>query len=79
MFPDSDIARKFQLGSTKMAYLVKFGLSPHCHTKLMTEIRECDRYVVAFDESLNKVTQHGQMDIHIRFCSNRDEHVKKNM
>jgi len=75
MFPDSEIAKKFQLGSTKMAYLIKFGLSPHFHTELLAEIRECDRYVVAFDESLNKVTQHGQMDIHIRFWSKSDKKV----
>ena len=61
MFPDSKIAKKFQLGSTKMTYIIKFGLSPHCHTELMAEIRECDRYVVAFDESLNKITQHGPL------------------
>ena len=67
MFPDSEIARKFQLGSTKMAYVLKFGLAPYFHKELLSQLKDCEHIVVAFDESLNKVTQHGQMDIHVRF------------
>jgi len=67
MFPDSDIAKKFQLSSTKIAYIIRFGLAPYFHSKLLSEVKKCDHFVLAFDESLNKVTQHGQMDIHIRF------------
>ena len=67
MFPDSDIAKKFQLSSTKMAYIIRFGLAPYFHSKLLSEVKKCNHFVLAFDESLDKVTQHGQMDIHIRF------------
>lgn len=67
MFPDSEIAKKFQLGSTKMAYLTRFGLAPYFKSRLMEQVSNCDHFVLAFDESLNKVTQHGQMDLHIRF------------
>jgi hypothetical protein len=70
MFPDSEIAKKFQLSSTKMAYIIRFGLAPYFHSELLSQVKNCDHFVLAFDESLNKVTQHGQMDIHIRFFDN---------
>ena len=35
MFPDSEIARKFQLGATKVAYVVRFGLAKHFHAELL--------------------------------------------
>ena len=62
MFPDSEIANKFQLSSTKMAYII--------HSELLSQVKNYDHFVLAFDESLYKVTQHGQMDIHNRFFDN---------
>lgn len=67
MFPDSQIASKFQLGPTKLAYVVRFGLAPHFQSELVSTLHECQHLVLAFDESYNKVTQSGQMDLHIRF------------
>jgi len=31
MFPYSEIARKFQMGATKVAYVVRFGLAEYFH------------------------------------------------
>lgn len=75
MFPDSEIAKKFQLSSTKMAYIIRFGLAPYFHSELLSQVKNCDHFVLASDESLNKVTQHGQMDIHIRFFDNLSGNV----
>ncbi|KAK5648365.1 hypothetical protein RI129_003257 [Pyrocoelia pectoralis] len=67
MFKDSKIAEKITLGPTKAAYTTTFGLAPFFKEKLLREINFCDKCVVCFDESLNKVSQKGQMDIVIRF------------
>lgn len=67
MFPDSEIAKKFQLGSTKIGYIIRHGLAPYFSAELQSEAKQCEHFVLAFDESLNKVSQHGQMDVHIRF------------
>jgi hypothetical protein len=75
MFPDSDIAKRFQLGSTKMAYFFRFGLAPIFRSQLLAQVQKCDHYVLAFDESLNKMTQRGQMDVHIRFFDDSKNQV----
>jgi hypothetical protein len=67
MFLDSDVARKLRLGADKMAYIVKFGLAPYFHEQLLSELNKAEHFVHAFDESMNKICQQEQMDIHVRF------------
>ena len=67
MFPDSDIAQKFTLGSTKLSFLICFGIGPYVQDKLLKNIREAPVVVLSFDESSNKVSEEEQMDIVIRF------------
>lgn len=67
MFPDSEICRKINLGYTKAAYIISFGLAPSFQQELSIFLNHCDYYVLCFDEALNKISQSGQMDIHIRF------------
>ena len=67
MFPDSDIASKFRLGADKMAYIVKFGLAPYFYEELVSELKVAEHYVIAFDESMNRICQEEQMDMHVRF------------
>jgi len=57
MFPDSEIAHKFQMGATKVAYVVRFGLAGNVHGELLTALGQCKHFVLAFDESLNKVAR----------------------
>lgn len=66
MFPDSSIAKKVSLGSSKMAYLVAFGLSPYFHKHLIQEISDT-KYVICMDEAMNSIAQKGQMDLIIRY------------
>lgn len=69
MFSDSEIARDFQMGRTKLTYLINFGIAPYFHEILLGELKNADYYSISFDESLNGVTQTCQMDLHIRFWS----------
>lgn len=74
-FPDSDIAAKIQLQRTKIGYTVVFGLAPYFKENLEKDISNCPHLVVCFDESLNKVSQKQQMDLHIRFWDENKRQV----
>ena len=52
MFPDSNIAGKFQCGERKPAYLAVYGDAEHLKSLLLLDITGF--FVVLFDESLNK-------------------------
>ena len=67
MFPDSDIAKKFQLSRTKCSYVINHGLAPHFKSVLIEDINKSPFYTTCFDESLNQKIQRGQMDILIRY------------
>lgn len=67
LFPDSEIASKVELGRTKVGYLITHGLAPFFTDQLMKVLSTCDEIVVGFDESLNKISQHQQMDVSVRF------------
>ena len=65
MFPDSKIADKMTLGSTKLSYLITHGLAPYFHDEFMKLIDSS--YVLCFDEAFNEISKKGQMDLVIRF------------
>ena len=67
MFPDSDIAKKFAYGATKIKYLSVFGLAPYYEQKLLTTLDEVPYYSISFDESFNRITKNEQMDFCIRY------------
>lgn len=69
MFPDSKIERKMSLGETKCRYLTAFGLGPYSMDLLKRRIKNEEKYVLLFDESLNQQLQKKQLDIHGRFWS----------
>jgi len=58
MFPDSNIAKQFQCGERKSAYICVFGLSEYFLKLLKDSVKGL--YVVMFDESLNKKLQEKQ-------------------
>lgn len=72
MFPDSGIAKKMSIGSTKMSYYITYGLGPFYHNNLLQEINGCSDIVVCFDEAMNRISQRGQMDIIVRFWGKND-------
>lgn len=67
MFPDSNIASSMQLQRTKISYVITCGIAPFFKSELLQTIQKCNYFAVGFDESLNKVSQSGQMDINVRF------------
>jgi hypothetical protein len=75
MFPDSEIAQTFSLGSDKMAYLIHYGLAPYFKDNLEDKLKKCPAFVVAFDEAHNKIAQKGQMDVIIRFIDEENSSV----
>ena len=75
MFPDSEIAKQFTCGRTKLAYLVTFGLAPYFKDELHDALQKSSHIVVLFDESFNRVTKDEQMDNQVRFWNNEQECV----
>ena len=67
MFTDSEIAKKFSLGKTKVSYVIVRDLAPYLHDHIAKVLNDCNYFVACFDEALNHVVQRGQMDVHIRF------------
>lgn len=79
MFPDSEIAKKFQLAMVQrnvVHHSVRFGSMAHFQRELASQVKNCEYFVLAFNESLNKVTQHRQiLDVHISFFDNSSGQV----
>ena len=70
MFPDSEIAQRFSLARDKARYMITYGLAPYFHDNLrsiLTSIDPVPLYSVSFDESMNRILQRGQMDLHVRY------------
>ena len=65
MFPDSEIATRFQCGQTKAGYVAHFSLAPYFNDIFCSQISTCPYYAVSFDESLSDVVQKVQMDLNI--------------
>lgn len=51
-----------------------YGLAPHFKNQLMFDFAK-SRFVVSFDESLNKISQKQQMDFVIRFWDDKSNQV----
>ena len=76
MFPDSQIAQKFNCGQTKCSYLITHGLATYFHDRMLASLKDGDvKYVISFDESLNRTQQQEQMDVIVRFWDNEKNKV----
>ena len=71
IFDDSSIAQKFSVGKDKLGYLVNHGLYPHFQELVFDSMGSADFFAVSYDESLNKIAQKTQMDIHIRYVDKK--------
>lgn len=54
MVLDCDIAKQILGGSTKIAKLIKHGLSPSFHNKLLKILDKSATFANCFDEVINK-------------------------
>ena len=67
IFWDSNIAKNYSLGRTKLGYLVTFGLALYLRVMLVKSVRQSNCYMVIFDESFNEIPPLDQMYVLIRF------------
>ena len=56
MFPDSEIAKSFQVGPSKIKYLTNFDVAPYYKSALLERIKESPCFVISCDETLNLMT-----------------------
>ena len=52
MFPDSIIAKKFDVGQDKRGYMTTFGIAEHFKEKLSDKIQHSNFVSISYDESL---------------------------
>jgi hypothetical protein len=76
MFPDSPTCQQIAISPAKIAYAVCHGLAPFFNEELLQKMDMCKKFVVCFDESLNKVAQKGQMDLLVRFWDEKLHQVQ---
>ena len=67
MFSDSNTAKSYEMGRTKLSYVINFGLGPYFHRLLTENIKKSPYYTLSFDESLNDSFQNCQLDLNIWF------------
>lgn len=66
-FGDSQTAQGMSLGKDKASYMQTFGLGPFFEKELRNILESCTEVALAFDESLNKVSNKKQLDVHVKF------------
>ncbi|CAF5160527.1 unnamed protein product [Rotaria magnacalcarata] len=74
MFPDSDIAQTFNMERKKLSYVISHGLGPFFHRNLVEDIRQCERFVLCFDEQKN-YQNNKQLDIIFKYWSVKNQRV----
>ena len=55
MFPDSEIAEKFQLEKAKCAYLIHYGMVPFLKDQLIKKVVVSPFYTFSLDELMKRV------------------------
>lgn len=76
MFSDSEIAAKMEMGRTKIAYTISYGLAPFFLNQIFDVLSSCTDLVIGFDETLNKVSQRQQLDVCVRFFDDTKQEVR---
>ena len=76
MYPVSQIGQKFSCGKTKCSYLITHGLASYFHDRMLASLKDGDvKYVISFDESLNRKQLQEQMDMIICLWDNEKNKV----
>lgn len=55
IFPGSKITEKITLSPAKASYVICYGLASYFKSELDRELQFCEKFVVCFDEALNKI------------------------
>ena len=79
MFPDSNTAREFSMGRTKLSYVICHGLAPYYQNKLVKYLTPISgiqpNFVVLFDEAYNSVSNTKQLDVHVSYFDKKEKIV----
>jgi hypothetical protein len=75
MCQTNPVSSKFQMGRTKLQYMVNHGLFPHFKQMILDEILKSPFMTVLFDESLNDSIQKSEMDILVRYWNEGENKV----
>ena len=67
MFPDSQIAKSYSQGKTKMAYNINYGIAPYLKEKLIYDVRNTP-FCFKLDETTNQQVQK-QYDAYLQYWS----------
>ena len=67
MFPDSQIAKSFQMSKTKCSYDIMYGLEPYYKEEVIQKVKASPNYAILLNESLNHCLQDEQLDVQICF------------
>ena len=70
MFPDSKIAQKFSIRHSKMSVIISHGLGPYFLEQLIKNCKNCQRFVLCFDEQTNNQSKK-QLDLYFRYWSSQ--------
>ncbi|CAF4716423.1 unnamed protein product, partial [Rotaria sp. Silwood2] len=70
MFSDSKIAQKFSIQHSKMSYVISHGIGPYFRDLLIKGIKNCERFVLCFDEQTNNQNKK-QLDLYFRYWSSQ--------
>ena len=67
MFPDSEIAKKYEQGDTKIKYNIQFGIAPYLKEKLIYDVKN-KPFTFKFDETTTRQVKK-QYDGYLRYVS----------
>ena len=69
MFPVSNVVQKIAIGSTKLSYLIRYGLAPYFHQELLKSLQS--KFIICVDETFKEVPKKGNyIDIIMRHFIN---------
>ena len=75
MFSDSETAKEFFHGKTKVSNNICYGTVPYFRGMFIDSLKEVPFYSLSFDKSYNNVLKIGQMDLHVRYLGDTKNHV----
>ena len=73
MFPDSTIAASYSQSSTKVKYVIQYGLAPHFADQLKKDLLNVP-FTYLFDETTNSQVKK-QYDVYVQYWSKRENHI----
>ena len=77
MFPDSNIAKQFNMQSRKVSYVLSHGLGPYFHQELVKCLKRNDKFVLCVDEQTNNHNCK-QLDLLVKYwCYNEGRVVTR--